>query len=193
MLFSVIKKRLEFSNQGVRIYKVIKTLLFYKILTYRSIEYIIVLIRIFLILIQVYTLYFYITIINNLKQFIMKKNLLVLSVLILIGLSVTPTRAYCEDHVITFTVTDSSDDPIPFATIVIEDSDVGVCTDIDGKATFRIPGDYWDEDLEIKISALGYIAVIYTWVDLNGRTHIDVVLQESPPLLRLYQKFIELF
>ncbi len=123
----------------------------------------------------------------------MKKFLLVLSVLILIGVSITPTKAYCADHVINFTVTDSIGNPIVGAMIKIEGTVIGVTTDVNGNATLTIPSAYWNTNLVVTVSCITFITEEYSYNDLLGHSHIDVVLEDAPLLLRLYQKFIELF
>ncbi len=124
----------------------------------------------------------------------MKKFLIVLSVLILVGISATPTKAYSQYYTIDFTIKDILGFPIPGATIEVVGTSISVTSDFWGEATLRIQPAYWNENLKVRISMIGFKTVEYSYNDLVGKTHIDVKLEDEIPLfLKIYQKFIQLF
>ena len=70
------------------------------------------------------------------------------------------------------TVTDTSNEPIPGVNIVVKNTSAGAVTDFDGKYTIEAP-----EGAEVLV--FSYIGYTTLEVPINGRTTIDVVLEEG--------------
>ena len=73
-------------------------------------------------------------------------------------------------------ISDPSGLPVPGAAVMIQGTRTGVATDIDGKYTISVTGN----NPSLEISCIGYETQV---VPVNGRSKIDIVLEEESTLL----------
>jgi iron complex outermembrane receptor protein len=92
---------------------------------------------------------------------------------LLLAFGFTPLAA----QTVTGTVTDASTgEPLPFANIIVQGTQLGTATDIDGEYTLEVPG----PDAVLVFRYIGYLAQELV---VGDRTVIDVALEEDANLL----------
>jgi len=94
-------------------------------------------------------------------------------VLILLGFG---TLLYSQNVTITGQVTNSNQEPIEFATVLVKGTTTGAFTDSEGKYSITAPE---QDDMVLAISLEGYGP---QEIEVNGRTSIDVVLESETKL-----------
>ncbi len=83
---------------------------------------------------------------------------------------------------VTGRVTDAEGMGIPGVTIMVEGTNTGTTSDVDGAYTLRIPA-----DVENPVIAFSFIGYVSQQAEVAGQTRIDVVLQED---VRLLDEFV---
>ena len=86
-----------------------------------------------------------------------------------------PLQALAEKLTVTGTVFDQTGEPIIGATVMEKGTQTGTSTDIDGNFTINV-----NSDATLRISYVGYDS---QEIKVNGRTHLEVTLQEDNQLL----------
>ncbi|MDR2907217.1 MAG: carboxypeptidase-like regulatory domain-containing protein, partial [Bacteroidales bacterium] len=82
------------------------------------------------------------------------------------------SSAFAQSRTISGTVRDDKNEPIPFASVSVPGSTVGVSTDMDGRFQLNIP----EGINSIIVSFIGYHKQT---IELNGRVTFDIVLESE--------------
>ena len=75
-----------------------------------------------------------------------------------------------QERIITGTVTDSDNLPIPGASVFVQDTNIGTATDFEGNFTLEVP----EDARSLSVTYMGYKKQI---VNIENRTEIDIILQ----------------
>ncbi len=89
-------------------------------------------------------------------------------------LCISSVAAYAQS-LITGTVTDTTDEPLPGVTVLVKGSNGGVSTDIDGNFSIKASPN--------AVLVFRYVGMQQQEVKVNGRTHIDVIMQNEGTML----------
>lgn len=82
-----------------------------------------------------------------------------------------------QTRVLTGTVVDAEDEPLPGVSVVVPGTQIGCMTDIDGKFSLSIP----TKSTVVKFTYIGYDEQSVTVAP--GQTHIDIVMKENSVML----------
>lgn len=91
------------------------------------------------------------------------------SCLLLLAFFLTPLGLFAQNVTVTGVVIDSDNEPLPGATVTIQNSTVGTVTDIDGNYSIEVP-----DDGVLEFNFLGFSTQVEP---VNGRSVINVTLQ----------------
>ena len=89
-----------------------------------------------------------------------------------IALGLSGLKSYAQDQTITGAVTTSKNIPLPGVSIIAKGTNNGVTTDFDGNYSIDVSSD-------IKILVFSYVGFSTTEIPLDGKTTINVTLQEN--------------
>jgi TonB-dependent starch-binding outer membrane protein SusC len=94
--------------------------------------------------------------------------------LLALCLTVLPLPSLAQDRTVSGRVTDAAGNALPGVNISILNTSAGTITDIEGNYSLQVPAD-------ATVLVFSYIGYVRIEEPLNGRSRIDIVLEEDTP------------